>query len=49
VRNRLWDDPETNAWLDAQLELLESGAATPFSVADELLRRSGPLLTGVEA
>jgi LAO/AO transport system kinase len=49
VRNRLWDDPETNAWLDAQLDLLESGAATPFSVADELLRRSGPLLTGVEA
>jgi LAO/AO transport system kinase len=48
VRNRLWDDPETNAWLDAQLDLLESGAATPFTVADELLRRSGPLLTGVE-
>jgi len=49
VRNRLWEDPETNAWLDAQLDLLESGAATPFSVADELLRRSGPLLTGVDA
>lgn len=49
VRNRLWDDPETNVWLDAQLDLLESGAATPFSVADELLRRSGPLLTGVDA
>ncbi len=49
VRNRLWDDPETNVWLDAQLDLLESGATTPFSVADELLRRSGPLLTGVDA
>lgn len=49
VRNRLWDDRETTMWLDAQLDLLESGAATPFSVADELLRRSGPLLTGVEA
>ncbi|HSU96357.1 MAG TPA: methylmalonyl Co-A mutase-associated GTPase MeaB [Gemmatimonadaceae bacterium] len=48
VRNRLWEDPETNAWLDAQLDLLESGAATPFTVADELLQRSGPLLTGVE-
>jgi LAO/AO transport system kinase len=48
VRNRLWEDPETNTWLDAQLDLLESGAATPFTVADELLQRSGPLLTGVE-
>lgn len=49
VRSRLWDDPETTAWLDAQLDDLESGNATPFSVADELLRRSGPLLTGVGA
>lgn len=49
VRARLWEDPDTIKWLDAQLDLLESGAATPFSVADELLRRSGPLLTGVEA
>ena len=49
VRSRLWEDPATTAWLDAQLDDLESGKATPFSVADELLRRSGPLLTGVGA
>ena len=49
VASRLWEDGETTAWLDAQLDDLESGASTPFSVADELLRRSGPLLTGVGA
>ena len=47
VRSRLWEDSGTIAWLDAQLDDLEAGTATPFSVADELLRRSGPLLTGV--
>jgi LAO/AO transport system kinase len=46
VRGRLWGDDATNAWVDARLPALESGLATPFSVADELLRRSGPLLTG---
>ena len=49
VRVRLWGNPETVAWLDEQLDKLESGEVTPFRVADELLRRSGPLLTGVEA
>jgi LAO/AO transport system kinase len=49
VRSRLWEDPKTVAWLEAQLDRLESGEETPFSVADELLRRSGSLLTGVEA
>ena len=48
VRARLWEDPDTIKWLDAQLDSLESGTATPFSVADELLSRSGPLLTGVK-
>jgi LAO/AO transport system kinase len=48
VRVRLWGNPETVAWLDGQLDGLESGLVTPFSVADELLRRSGPLLTGVQ-
>lgn len=49
VRSRLWEDPETTAWLESQLDRLEAGTATPFSVAEELLRRSGPLLTGVGA
>ncbi len=48
VRGRLWGDEATNAWVDARLVALESGAETPFSVADELLRQSGPLLTGAE-
>ncbi|MGI9089648.1 MAG: methylmalonyl Co-A mutase-associated GTPase MeaB [Gemmatimonadaceae bacterium] len=46
VRGRLWGDEATNAWVDARLAALESGSETPFSVADELLRQSGPLLTG---
>jgi LAO/AO transport system kinase len=46
VRARLWDDPETAAWLDTRLEALESGRTTPFDVADELLSRSARLLTG---
>ena len=48
VRTRLWEDTETIKWLDVQLDSLESGTATPFSVADELLSRSGPLLTGAK-
>ena len=48
VQARLWQDPDTLEWLEVQLDRLELGAVTPFSVADELLRRSGPLLTGVE-
>jgi len=46
VRRRLWTDEATNAWLDARLPALEAGAAHPFEVADELLRRSGDILTG---
>jgi LAO/AO transport system kinase len=45
VRRRLWNDAPTVAWLDEQLPSLESGARNPFDVADELLRRSGDLLT----
>jgi LAO/AO transport system kinase len=46
VRSRLWQDPDTEAWLDTQLAALESGGTTPFDVADELLSRSARLLTG---
>jgi len=46
VRRRLWMDAATNAWLDEQMAAVEAGAATPFAVADALLARSGPLLTG---
>jgi LAO/AO transport system kinase len=45
VRQRLWKDAPTGAWVEEQLPALEAGTATPFGVADELLRRSGELLT----
>lgn len=45
VRARLWRDDATNAWIEAKLPDLESGALTPFAAADALLERSGDLLT----
>ncbi|MDQ2666883.1 MAG: methylmalonyl Co-A mutase-associated GTPase MeaB [Gemmatimonadota bacterium] len=45
TRRRLWTDPATNAWLDERLADLESGATTPFAIAEELLGRSANLLT----
>jgi LAO/AO transport system kinase len=45
IRQRLWRDDATNAFIDAALPGLESGAATPFTVANDLLSRSGQLLT----
>ena len=45
LRHRLWRDEATNKFLDSALPALESGSATPFTVADELLTRSGNLLT----
>lgn len=49
VRTRLWSDADTNAWLKAQLPMLETGATNPFGVADELLRRSTRLLTRTDS
>jgi LAO/AO transport system kinase len=46
IRRRLWTDAPTMAWLDERLPDLESGAATPFGIADALLARSADLLTG---
>ena len=46
IRTRLWGDAATSAWLDTRLAALESGDATPFDVAEEMLRRSGRLLAG---
>jgi LAO/AO transport system kinase len=45
VRQRLWDDARTNAWIESRISELEAGRATPFGVADELLARSGAILT----
>jgi LAO/AO transport system kinase len=45
VRERLWRDAGTSAWLDEQLAALDAGATNPFDVAEALLARSGHLLT----
>jgi LAO/AO transport system kinase len=45
VRRRLWTDAATNQWLEDRLPELESGSATPFAIADDLLARSADLLT----
>lgn len=46
IRQRLWQDSATLAWLDAQLDRLEDGSLVPFAVADILRAQSGALLTG---
>jgi LAO/AO transport system kinase len=46
LRRRLWQDADTLAWLDAQLDGLEEGSLVPFAVADTLRARSTSLLTG---
>src|SRR5687767_12399526 len=46
VSERLWKDSRTKAWLEEQLPSVEEGTATPFAVADQLLRRSGELVRG---
>ena len=49
VRSRMWTDRATNEWLDNKLAALEAGTTNPFDVADELLARSGDLLTRTES
>jgi LAO/AO transport system kinase len=44
VRARLWEDGAVQAWLDAQLDALESGAVTPIAVAESLLARNASRL-----
>jgi LAO/AO transport system kinase len=46
LRQRLWTDSSTLAWLEEQLPALEEGGTAPFAVADQLRARSGALLTG---
>jgi LAO/AO transport system kinase len=48
VRRRLWTDDATAAWIDQRIPELESGATTPYAVADALLARSGELLAGAK-
>jgi LAO/AO transport system kinase len=46
VSDRLWKDSRTKAWLEEQLPAVEEGTATPFAVADQLLRQSAELVRG---
>ena len=46
VQQRLWLHPETKQWIEGRIGELEGGSTTPFAVADELLARSGGILTG---
>jgi LAO/AO transport system kinase len=46
LRQRLWQDAGTLAWLEAQLDDLEAGRLVPFAVADALRARSVSLLSG---
>lgn len=46
MRRRLWDLPATRMWLEGRVTELESGTATPYAVADDLLSAYGHLVTG---
>lgn len=48
VQHRLWKDTGTMSWLELQLPSVEEGKATPFTVADQLLRQSDELVRGDE-
>lgn len=48
MRLRLWKDGEANGWLQARIAELESGATSPYTVADELLEAHGHLVTRAE-
>jgi LAO/AO transport system kinase len=46
MRRRLWDEAATLKWLDSRVDQLESGAITPYTVADQLLAEYGDLVKG---
>ena len=46
MHRRLWNDAQTMQWLDARVDQLESGAITPYAVADQLLATYGDLVKG---
>jgi len=47
ARRRLWSDPATTELLERSLAALESGATTPFDVADVILANAAPVVAGV--
>jgi LAO/AO transport system kinase len=49
VRQRLWSDAATEAWVAERLPAMEAGTETPFGVADALLARSAALLSRTQS
>ncbi len=47
MRRRLWESAPTMAWLNGRVDDLESGAVTPYFVADQLLSTYGDLVKGI--
>jgi LAO/AO transport system kinase len=45
MRQRLWNDGKATEWIQSRIPDLETGATTPYSVADELLATYGHLVT----
>jgi GTPase len=45
MRGRLWRSSDVSAWLAGRIPDVESAAATPYAVADELLSNFGKLVT----
>jgi LAO/AO transport system kinase len=48
MHHRLWQGGEASSWISSRIPQLESGATTPYSVADELLAEHGHLVTRAE-
>jgi LAO/AO transport system kinase len=48
MHHRLWQGGEASSWISSRIPQLESGATTPYSVADELLAEHGNLVTRAE-
>jgi LAO/AO transport system kinase len=46
MRRRLWGEQSAREWLNARVDELESGAVTPYVVADQLLETYGDLVKG---
>ena len=46
MRRRLWGEQSAREWLNARVDELESGAVTPYAVADQLLETYGDLVKG---
>jgi LAO/AO transport system kinase len=49
LRRRLWNDPGIREFIDSVVPLIEQGAATPWGVVDEVLRRGAGVIARTES